>query len=514
MWGKTGIPLRGSLRACEVVKNITLVLLPMNMLLSSMSEADSRRPMNDSSKPRDADSNQKHQPSLDGYELNATAIAVLAVLRRHIPEPEVSGVVTNETLVKKVGRSVRSVQMALAKLVSNGLIAREKVDPLAEISPVRTVLLDPPRADKVIKGVRKLKKIQRRAPGERADPKQSRPYEQRYPFAYLHDPARFQALGVSTAIAEGLAYWGWLSEALGFVGHKLKLEFVAQKRRKSDGQRGGIVPNVSRREFVGEGTIPTLGRFADYLESKQMEGTFRVSQDSHPLLLVDDVAPTDLPRLPSAAAILETSPGNFQATLVAPRMLSRDEVLAVQTALIESVMGDVGANGSSQLRRFPGSINNKASLDRAFATRVYRIPESFVLSIDELDELLRVGTQKRLYMPSSRSTPQPDSRALPHRSTEANRQRLPSPTGIDTSPSGKDFGLAIELLLKGVSKTEVIARVAERAGTRQKRGRGLGDEMHTQYAKRTVERALERLNQWKRLPVSRGSTNTFAPTRQ
>lgn len=426
---------------------------------------------------------------LTGHHLRKLDLCLLIHFLRLSGNDSLRVLASNNELATYLRRTDRTVQTSCHKLVCAGLIRRQRVDPDNQFSPVETILQNKP----LIERIKRLcgnsfahppkKSSQGRKGKAKAQPSRLTDGE-RFPFRHLRDESRRVTELLTVSLEEEQGYWDWLSKALGSAGIAVTIKAVAQKRLLSSGERGGLVPNLYRYEPLSGTKTPRLHSFATALESTFHEGTYSVVEADHPLLLVDDVRGKYLEQLPEACALIETSPGNFQATLVAPRNLSAEERLAVQRALIALVHGDPAANTRSQLRRFPGSVNNKASLAHAFISNVHSLPDALTLSEAELAHLLRAGENRRTWPLKEPRTDQ-CSEGLP--SVEGQRSNSES-----QDPSAADFGHAIELLRNGKPKEHIIGVLINRAARRSKYGKGPGADEHRKYAELTFENARRR----------------------
>jgi hypothetical protein len=424
---------------------------------------------------------------IDKPALNKTDVALLRKVRNEQIQSTNLMFIHNRIWAQKIKRSVRCVQLAMAKLVTAGLVQRDprnKQDPFSE---VKTKIANQEKVYEILKSskVQELTPVKRR----RSVPEKKDPPKDRYPFRYLQDNSgRVSLEDVENACKKGISYWNWLSRAATSVKLDIPITIRAQKRRMSDGKRGGIVPQLIRNENFSSKRIPEPSVFLLYLAEGKMEATYQAKNEENPLLLIDDVRIEMIDLLPDAAFLLETSNNNFQATVVAPRNLTARERRNVQAHLISLVEGDPAANTRSQLRRLPGSVNNKALLDKAFITRVFREPEKLTLSTDELEQMLLAG---ELLMGSNKRCIKEYAPAGDVGTASSIIRRGSNPS--DSSPSGQDFGLAIELLLSKTPIQKIIEIIARRAAERNKYGSAGSPEQYRRYAETTVANARAHL---------------------
>lgn len=275
--------------------------------------------------------------------------------------------------------------------------------------------------------------------------------------------------------AGGDAYWSWVQTGCARVGWAGQIRFVQQRRRIKDGERGGqFGERVVSLANAKTGAAATL--FDAATTRGDIEVTFQAVDALHPLLLVDDLDATgvELLRTLVPAALVETSPGNYQATVVAPRLLTRAERLAAQHTLAQRLDADDCATSSTQLRRFPGSKNAKPSLPAPFFARLVGEPGvGVVMSVEFLAELLASAGATTTVQ---RSQGEHGTRAL----------------GA-LGDSELDFGWVLQQIKTrpGVSDGQLELELAARAACRNRHGDGSneGAPGHVKYAKRTVASA-------------------------
>ena len=317
-------------------------------------------------------------------------------------------------------------------------------------------------------------------------------------FKRLKDPSRLASVpkDVQDALDLSPAYWDFIREGFRQIAFNAQLRSEVQYRRVSDGERGGPQPNRSRK-FHPNNALFQAKRAALFAMQEGLETTFQVDAEEHPLLLIDDLDAAALERLPDACAVLETSPGNYQATLIAPRSLSSSEFLLVQDGLFSTVGGgDHGAKGAKQLRRFPGSINNKPALSIPFVTRVERVSPRQVLSAEELDQLIKAGDKNRSlcrFDSKGKDVSRADVnvKSCPpeeDKQSQAVDNKIQTQT-TDKSPSGGDFGKAIELMCKRWPDARIIEHIGQRALARKKNGHTSNHPSILDYATKTVAKA-------------------------
>lgn len=309
--------------------------------------------------------------------------------------------------------------------------------------------------------------------------------------------------------SEGCAYWAWLVASASAAGWRQKgdgwtgaksgdLKFVMQARRKSDGLRGGpFRPTVVRLSDAATGATTALD-MAEALarHGRLPEPTFCALGDT-PLLLVDDLTPDHLELFSGwqGVAVIETSPGSLQASMMAPRPLRSFEALAANRALARRCGLTFAAVQQGQLRRFVGSVNHKPGLLAPFVSRLFCEPVVGTISEQQLAELLAdeaahaaadntpVAAQRTVRMP----TPASDSGASTPSAT-----RVRDDASRDHTGSGQDWAwVMLELgRVGGGNRGRLVAALEKRAGARRRQGKPPSDPDHLRYAELTVDRAF------------------------
>lgn len=271
----------------------------------------------------------------------------------------------------------------------------------------------------------------------------------------------------------GTAFWDWLAKSCKAAGWSGRVEFVGQRRLKTGpkaGQRGGQVLLGSADLQHAVDGCSKAG--AEAARRDDMELTFRMLEELHPVLLLDDLGdPARIAHLP--AILVETSPGGYQATFVAARSLSQAERVTAQGALVARFGGDAGALSGKQLRRPPGSRNRKPDLATPFVARLVHAPNPGVLENDLLDELL---APREVIRPAAGAGTSP-------------RQRH---AFASLSGSHQDWSWVMQQLgkLPCPSRDQLITELAEHCALRNRHGAGSDPAAHRGYAVRTVDKAV------------------------
>lgn len=308
-------------------------------------------------------------------------------------------------------------------------------------------------------------------------------------------------------------YISWLTTSAAMAGWRDKevgdwpgskpgdLEFVLQARRKTDDVRGGpFQPVVARLSDAAAGVATALGRAAaEARRGRRAEVVFRPIGET-PLLLIDDLKPEHLKLFQdwSGVAVLETSPGNLQASLMASRPLRSFEAVAVQRALARRCGLTLAAVQQAQLRRFDGSVNHKKSLAEPFVTRLFCSPVTGTMGDGHLAELLEEDKAHKAGKgagPAATTTENvPTPKPVGNGGASSPPSAKPSlPTGgIDDSGSGKDWAWACDQLGRagGRDRAKLIADLVARCEARGRQGKAATDEDHQRYAELTVDNAM------------------------
>lgn len=315
---------------------------------------------------------------------------------------------------------------------------------------------------------------------------------------------------------------GWLAKRAGaWPGAEAgDLAFALQRRSSSTGARGGTFVRGGsakcRRVSLGELLAGARTQLADAAAvqsgtANSIEAVFWPLGD-HALLLVDDVDKDGLAMFEgwNGVAFLETSPGNHQVMLMAPRVLRGDEVQAAQCALARRVGLTLSAVQIRQPRRFPGSVNRKPALGLggSFTTRLVGEPVAGTLSSEQLAELLAEDTAHQAHQ-AAKSTGVPaavagggavraarggKARTGPADPTDG--QSRARGQASDRSGSGQDwaFGMALLRRVGGYDRNRLVEQIAARAANRQRQGKRASDPDHLRYAQVTVEKMMAALN--------------------
>lgn len=433
--------------------------------------------------------------------LSATGRALLSMLANMVPTGMSTLTITQSQMATAIGRSTRTVQNTLKTFEATSLMVPTKSK--NRFSATRVEFETPALVELIKKNHEQLQSGVKVTP-----PSIFTRSSTRFPFRWLKDPQRFATLeeDLAAAMLTAPAYWEWIETGCMALGATLPVRVVGQKRRMTDGERGGQLPCWGGTFANTKNAAYELQTSARSAAKWRTEATFNIPLEHHPLLLVDDVSLEALCKLPAACAVIETSPGNFQATVMAPRRLTMQERMFAQFALIKLVDGDPGANSSNQLRRFPGSLNNKPAMKKVFISKVHHLSVDHTIPVELLDHLIangksqaKISAAKNLLGQTAAAAP--DQAAHAHDLyQQAGPMTVPMDTPLtgrkghtDQSQSGIDFRYACVELRRGTSESSVVSAIATRAGQRKKNGKPMGDGAHVVYAQRTVKNAKSRM---------------------
>lgn len=396
-------------------------------------------------------------------DLKPIDVALLRALVQRLPPGQSVVRLLNEQLAKAVRRTPRTVQSALRRLVKAGLVTREDHTSKGKSIAIGTEVTWPLHhasqcqcspsqvieslAATVASTMRRPTRARRRRP---LDPTKA---TERFPYRCLREAHRIAHLpdAVASAQQDCETFVEFLARGFGDRGPVVEVHLLGLRRKVRDGLRGAPSPEFDM-PLVGDWQAPR--RWASHLRHCMAdamniaEAMFKIQDKDHPLLLVDDVCEEALVRIPAGSAVVETSPGCFQVSAFAPRNLKPQERLFAQRALIELLSGDGAANSSNQLRRMPGSVNNRDDLDCAFVARLASVDRAAHFDDLTLQHLLNEGYV--LYMGGSSALPQtPDSSgAAPSSPGERSASR-------DTTQSGRDIRKVMRRLANGEPESEV-----------------------------------------------------------
>lgn len=232
----------------------------------------------------------------------------------------------------------------------------------------------------------------------------------------------------------------------------------------------------------------------------------------HHHLIVDDMASDDLATLKaqgvSPAAVLESSPGNFQTVVKVPREASDDLDRKAANALVREInqeLGDPNFSGAIHPHRMPGSRNQKPKHRRHGKSPIVRIVEAAGGVCQVMAERLRSLYQGFASAAQARRT----SRKAPPKASDLPR---PSPVATVSDPealalyeahrkdvtrlfrkaddlSRLDAMIADRLAATGLSEAEVAACIE--AGLLAAGNRVEKHDRARDYAARTAAHAFE-----------------------
>ncbi|MEO8807076.1 MAG: DNA-primase RepB domain-containing protein [Burkholderiaceae bacterium] len=335
--------------------------------------------------------------------------------------------------------------------------------------------------------------------------------------AALHAFGRPQHGAQDVPAATDARYWTWLAASAAAAGWKEKTEgawagaragdltFSIQRRGAGGTKRGGGFPNQVLIASLSEAVACCTTQLArairwwadDAARCKNggLEVVFQPLGD-HSLLLIDDIKPEHLRLFDGwgGVAILETSPSNLQASIMAPRVLRHDETLAVQRALARRCGLTLAAVQQRQPRRVPGSVNNKLALSAPFITRLFCEPVAGTITVDQLAELL---AEDKAYAAAVLAGTVVEINVARQATTVAGAavaKIKPNRVGggTDYSGSGDDWRWLKDRMgrVGGRDRDRLVAELEARARDRHRQEKSPGDPDHLRYAEVTVKKAF------------------------
>jgi hypothetical protein len=211
----------------------------------------------------------------------------------------------------------------------------------------------------------------------------------------------------------------------------------------------------------------------------------------HNLSLVDDLSAAAVREMKATgfqpAAIVETSPGNLQASLKHPRALPRDVSTAAARALAGNFGGDIGAADWRHFGRLSGFANREPKYRREDGLSPFvHLREASGLAYTEGDRFL-ASIEARLREASrerERSRPQSpmDRRTAHMRNIESFRQN-PTYGGDGTRI---DLAYSIYALSHGLTPEAVEAALRSRSLAHKG-----SEKRQAEYVERTIKKAQE-----------------------
>ena len=238
--------------------------------------------------------------------------------------------------------------------------------------------------------------------------------------------------------------------------------------------------------------VDSLMKSIKWLRLQNLEGRniYVRPKGEHNLSLVDDLTADAVRRMKSAgfqpAAIVETSPGNFQAWLKHPRQLSRELSTAAARTLAADFGGDLGAADWRHFGRAGGFANRKPRYRRADGLYPFvRLREANGGEYPEGDRFLaRVEARFRdaaLKREQARANLPKGHAPAPIRDIESFRQN-PTYAGDGTRI---DLAYAIYALSRGSDSVQVEAALRSRSLAHKG-----SEKRQTEYIERTIKKAL------------------------
>lgn len=429
--------------------------------------------------------------------LSQTDCRVAQALLAFLPASSNCVTLSNRSLANALNRSIRTVQNSLKHLAEVGLVSRCIVTPTDTFSMYRTTL-NVETIREVLAAIKSSTAAYPRRRKAKATNKRNLQAKNKtdltvnttkFPFRYLRGADRYsEALGaLEEALSDSCRYMQFLADHASTPDQPVRVALTVQRRSVRNGERGAP---IWRKEVPAWNTA-AICAYARAQAAKLGEVAFQLVDEKHRVLLIDDVPPEQLHRLPAQALIIETSPRCYQVTLIAGEDLTNEQRKAAQKGLVAEFGGDPGAMSSNQLRRLPGSLNNKPKLSTAFVARLHRLPDATnaVLRGDYVQALISRGAKK---WPTNAGVKQGDELAAAVKSGTPTQDQS---RGTDSSQSGRDMSYAMSQLRRGIDREVVIKALADRAYERKKRDGTYAAAR--EYAELTVYKAEAFLRQGK-----------------
>jgi hypothetical protein len=245
---------------------------------------------------------------------------------------------------------------------------------------------------------------------------------------------------------------------------------------KPDAEKDGAGPAMIPRTWDTDSLIRSI----PWLKLQNMQGRniYIRPKGEHNLSLVDDLKVDGVDKMTvegfKAAVVVETSPGNYQAWLKHPRVLSQEISTAVARALADAFGGDKGAADWRHFGRLAGFTNRKLKYQSpeglfpfvrlaASGGTIYQSADGFLADVEsKLDE------EKRRRDRQARQFQQRMPRLL--KTIEQFRSDL--------------MNYAIS---HGASEGQVAAAIRSRDLSHKG-----GDKRQAEYVERTIKKALAR----------------------
>ncbi|MBP6902104.1 MAG: hypothetical protein KBC73_18575 [Burkholderiaceae bacterium] len=438
--------------------------------------------------------------------LKQVDVLLLRALLQRLPPGQSVVRLLNAQLALAVKRTPRTVQCSLKRLVAAGLVIREAHTSQGKSKAIGTEVTWPLSyaAECQCSPIQVIESLGAAVTAATRRPKKSRAKRSldatvstgRFEYRHLRAAHRVSHLAdaVPAALADCEAFVEFLARGFSRSATPVEIHLFGLRRKVTDGERGAPAPQLTT-ELVGTWGAPW--RWASHLrrclgDSKDVaEAMFRVEDDCHPLLLVDDVRAPALSRIPKGSAVVETSPGCYQVSAFAPRNLRPQERLFAQRALIALLGGDPAAKSSRQLRRMPGSVNNKNDIDCAYVARLVSVDNAPHFDEATLQKLLNEGWVLSMGGES-------DLRQTPEATHTPSALSGNCREGADTTQSGRDMRMVMRRLANGEAES-VVRRSLERSA--MQRGKSLSSATGSRgYVGATIAKAKKFLAERGALP--------------
>lgn len=186
---------------------------------------------------------------------------------------------------------------------------------------------------------------------------------------------------------------GDVQVTLDFQARLIKGERAGQRGGRLWAALGGDARVATDVATTAAARVDVMANWLGGRGKKRLEGVMQVAGGGdHHVLLMDDLDAQTLAVAgdwwAGAMMAIETSLGNHQAFLLAPRDFDRDTRTRLQQALATRFGGDANATGGAQLHRYPGSVNHKNG--EAWVTRLVMLRGAETADASaQIDELLK-----------------------------------------------------------------------------------------------------------------------------
>lgn len=230
-------------------------------------------------------------------------------------------------------------------------------------------------------------------------------------------------------------------------------------------------------------------------------------------IMVDDLSPDgvrSLLRVHRPAALVETSPGSYQAWLtITDKQVQRERAAALARLLARRLGGDPGAANPVQLGRLPGTTNRKPERQRPDGSFPYALLRRAAPGADPAAEdlLASLPPEERSYAVETVTQVRTTATDLTEATrSQAELRRFLGDARMDRSRA--DFALARRALSRGVPLQRVVSLVLA-----SERSQEMPSASALNYAARTVAAAARALRLRRECRSSSDQSCVGAPIR-